>query len=134
MFTIFLLCLIGIAVAQQPKPCTTPPQWEGGIFDRNEQRKISLGGRVSYDSVYHRIRIAEEIEGSGEDTALDILTLFDAKIQFVYNLRYRNCSRITITEPWQDFGILPDAVPQGEVYLGSSASSGGGLLVTMWFV
>jgi hypothetical protein len=134
MFTILLLCLVGIAVAQQPKPCTSPPQWEGRIFDSNEQRKISLQGRVSYDSVYHRVRAIENIEGSGEDIALDVLTLYDAKLQFVYDLKYRNCTRLTVTEPWLDFGILPDAVSRGEAYLGSSALPGGGLLVTMWFV
>jgi hypothetical protein len=51
MYTILLLCLVDIAAAQQPRPCTSPPQWEGRRFDSNEQRKATLRGRVSYDSV-----------------------------------------------------------------------------------
>ncbi len=134
MFTVLLLCLVGIAVAQQPLPCTSPPQWEGRLFDSNEQRHITLQGRISYDSVYHRARIVENIEASGEELALDVLTLYDAKIQFVYDLKSQNCTRRAITEPWRDFGILPDDRSYGEAYIGSSAFPGGGLLITIWFV
>jgi hypothetical protein len=134
MFIILLACLIGIAVAQQPRPCTTPPQWEGRIFDSNEQKHISLHGRVSYDSVYHRVRVVENIEIGTEDIGLDILTLYDIKIEFVYDLKYQNCTRRPVTQPWRDFGILPDARSYGEAYIGSSAFPDTGLLITIWFV
>ena len=132
MFTVLLLCLVGIVVAQQPRPCTSPPQWEGRIFDSNEKQGASLHGRISYDSTYHRSRIVENIETEDDDFAFDVLTLFDAKIQFIYNLKYQNCSRSIVEEPWQDFGVLPDAQSFGEAYIGSSAIPSGALLITIW--
>ena len=134
MFAFLLLCLVGITVAQQPRPCTSPPQWEGRIFDSNEQQKASLRGRLSYDSVYHRIRIVENIDIAGEDIAFDVLSLYDAKIEFTYNLRFGNCTRRIINDPWRDFGILPDAQSLGEAYIGTSGLPSGGLLITMWLV
>jgi hypothetical protein len=113
---------------------TSPPQWEGRIFDSNEQRKATLRGRVSYDSVYHRVRIVESIDDAGEEAAFDVLTLADAKIEFIYNLRFNNCTRRVVNDPWRDFGILPDAQPLGEAYLGTSALPSGGLLITIWLV
>jgi hypothetical protein len=134
MFVILLLCLVSFAVAQPPRPCTSPPQWEGRIFDSDEQRKATLRGRVSYDSVYHRVRVVESIDAAGEEAAFDVLTLYDAKIEFIYNLRFNNCTRRIIDEPWHDFGILPDAQSLGEAYLGTSALPSSGLLVTIWLV
>jgi len=61
MLAILLLCLVSIAVAQPPQPCTTPPQWEGRLFDTNEKQRSTVRGRVSYDSNYHCIRILEDI-------------------------------------------------------------------------
>ena len=133
MFAVFLLlCLVGISVAQQPLPCTSPPQWEGRVYDSNEKQQASLHGRVSYDSVYHRSRIVETIDIGSEEIALDILTLFDAKIEFIYDLTFRNCTRREVTQPWRDYGILPDARSLGEAYIGSSALSDTGLLITIW--
>lgn len=132
MFTILLLSLISIAVAQQPRPCISPPQWEGRLLDSNEQQRATLQGRLSYDATYHRVRVVEDIRVGDEDLAFDVLTLFDAKIEFLYNLKYNNCSRRTVNEPWQDFGIPADAQSVGEAYLGSSGIPSGGLLVTMW--
>ena len=70
MFAVLLLCLVGIAVAQVPQPCITPPSWEGRIFDSNEQRHVSLFGRISYDAVYHRTRLIETIEAGSEELIL----------------------------------------------------------------
>ncbi len=134
MFAIVLFCLVGITVAQQPRPCTSPPQWEGRIYDTNEKQKGTLGGKISYDSVYHRVRVIEEIKIGSEESTYDILTLADAGIQFVYDLKARNCKRIESTQPWRDFGILPDAQSYGEAYVGSSAFPGAGLLITIWLI
>lgn len=134
MFAILLFCLVGIAVAQVPQPCISPRSWEGRIYDSNEQRHVSLFGRISYDAVYHRTRLIETIEAGSEELDFDVLALYDARIEFIYDLRHRNCTRRELTQPWRDFGILPDARSYGEAYLGSSAFSDTGLLITIWFV
>ena len=59
---------------------------------------------------------------------------FQAKLEFTIDLKTKNCSRTTLNRPWSDIGVLYDAQSFGEAYIGSSASTGDGLLVTLWFV
>jgi len=132
MLAALLLCLVGIAVAQQPVPCTTPPQWEARIFDSNEEQGFTVEGLLSYDATYHRERLADEVDEPGERDFYDTLSLFDLKVEFVYNFRARNCTRRTITRPWRDLGIRANDTSYGEAYIGSSAVPGAGILVTIW--
>jgi len=132
MFVALVLCLIGIAAAQRPRPCTTPPQWEGRVFDFDEKQAFRMEGRFSYDGTYHRERLADEVEEGTQDHFYDVLTLFDSKIEFVYNFRARNCSRREVTREWRDFGIRANDTSYGEAYVGSSAFPGSGVLATIW--
>ncbi|CAF3272867.1 unnamed protein product [Rotaria socialis] len=132
MLVALVLCLVGIAAAQVPAPCTSPPQWEGRVFEINEEQKFSLGGRLSYDSLYHRDRFVEEVDEGGEQNVYDRLSLYDQKIEYVYNFKARNCTRQPLTRPWRDFGIRPTDTSYGEAYIGSSAAADTGLLVTIW--
>ena len=134
MFAIFALCLFSLAVAQQPQPCVTPPQWEGSLFEVNEQQRFLVRGRLSYDSVYRRERLVEEVDVSRHDDYYEILALFDSQIEYIYNFRARNCTRRPLTRAWRDFGIRPNATSFGEAYGGSSSVPGAGVLVTLWFV
>jgi hypothetical protein len=132
MFAALLLCLVGIVVAQRPIPCTTPPQWEARFFDINEQRQFEVEGRITYDSVYQRERVAEEVAEGSADDFYDVISLFELKVEFVFNFRARNCTRREITRPWRDFGIRANDTSYGEAYIGSSAFPGSGVLVTIW--
>jgi hypothetical protein len=132
MFAVLVFCLIGMVVAQQPVPCTSPPQWEASIFDTNEQQRIGLEGRLTYDAVYHRERIIEEVQEGTQDDHYDTISLFDLKVDFIYNFKTHNCTRREITRPWRDFGIRPTDTSYGEAYIGSSAIPGAGALVTIW--
>ena len=134
MYAVLVLCLIGMAMAQTPRPCSAPPQWEARIYDHNEEAKFAVQGRLSYDATYHRERLIDEIETTSTDDFFDTLALFDSRIEFVYNFKTKNCTRREITRPWRDFGIQPDAQSYGEAYIGSSVFPGTGLLVTIWFV
>ncbi|CAF0771098.1 unnamed protein product [Didymodactylos carnosus] len=136
MFSIFLVvCVIVGALAQVPRPCVSPPQWEGRLFDytSDSSERFSRRGRLSYDAVYQRERLIEEID-VGNQTAeyYDVIALFQARIEFVISLRSRNCTRRTINRPFRQFGIAPDARSYGEAYVGTSSGPGAGLLVTIW--
>lgn len=132
MFAVLVLCLIGMVVAQRPVPCTTPPQWEGRIFEVDEKQDFRLEGLFSYDATYRRERIADEIDEGDSRDFFDVLALFDSKVEFVYNFRARNCTRREITRAWRDFGIRANDTSFGEAYIGSSAFPGSGVLVTIW--
>jgi hypothetical protein len=132
MLAVFLLCLVGIAVAQRPQPCITPPQWEARIVDTNEEQRFAMRGRLSYDAVYHRERLIDEVDEGAVADYYDTVSLFDSQVEFVYNFRARNCTRRPITRAWRDFGIRANDTSYGEAYIGTSAVPGAGLLVTIW--
>lgn len=132
MLAILVLCLVGFAAAQTPIPCTAPPQWEARFFDSNEEQKFTVEGKFTYDSLYHRERILDEVDEPNERDFFDVIALFDLKVEFIYNYRARNCTRREITRPWRDFGIRPNDTSYGEAYIGSSAVPGANVLVTIW--
>ena len=132
MLPVLLLCLVAIAAAQVPVPCTSPPQWEARIFDSNEEQNFDLLGRLSYDSLYHRERLIDEEDDAGDQDQFDTVSLFDLQVEFVFNFHTRNCSRRALTRPWRDFGIRANATSYGEAYIGASAVPGAGILATIW--
>lgn len=134
MYAILALCLIGFVAAQAPTPCVTPQQWETNFFEANEQRGFTLRGRLSYDAVYHRERIVEQFNDGRQESAYEIIALYDLKIEYVYDFVHRNCSHRTVNRPWRNFGIPPNARSLGEAYVGSSAVPSGNILVSLWYV
>lgn len=132
MLAVFLLCLIGVAIAQKPTPCTTPQSWESSIYDTDEKDQWRARGKFSYDAVYHRERVADEVDDPAGRHFYDILALFDSKIEYIFDFRARNCTRREITRPWRNFGINANDTSFGEAYVGSSGFPGAGVLVTIW--
>ncbi len=134
MYAVLALCLLGLVAAQVPVPCTTPQQWEASIFEVNEQNQFMVRGRLSYDAVYHRERIIEEVDVGRTDDVYEIIALYDLKIEYIYDFKARNCSHRAVTRPWRDFGIAPDSRSLGEAYVGTSAIAGAGILTSLWYV
>jgi hypothetical protein len=132
MFAILLLCLVGLTLAQQPVPCTSPSQWEARLFDTNEEQNLVVVGRLSYDATYHRERIIDEVDEGTQVDNYDTVALFDLKVEFIYNFKARNCTRREITRAWRDFGVRANDTSYGEAYIGSSAVPGANVLVTIW--
>ena len=132
MLAVLLFCLVAATLAQHPQPCITPSQWEGRIFDVNEEERWMVRGRLSYDAVGHRERLIEDVEEGQQEDFYDTVALFDLKVEFIYNFRARNCTRREITRPWRDFGIRANDTSYGEAYIGSSAVPGANILATIW--
>ncbi|CAF2155840.1 unnamed protein product [Rotaria magnacalcarata] len=113
MLPIVLLFLVGLVVAQQPRPCTSPSQWEARIISHINNENITVQGKLSYDSVYQRERFIKQVV-VGDDYYYETIVLFQVRLEFVINLTARNCSRLPLTRPWGDFSIRPDAHSYGE--------------------
>ena len=133
-FAAIVLSFSSIAVGQVPRPCVSPPQWEARIFSYNEGQKFLVTARLTYDSIYQRVRILEDIQVGKDESFYEVIRLFQGKLEFTINLKTGNCSRTTLNRPWRDIGVLPDAKNYGEAYVGSSVSIDDGLLVTIWLV
>ena len=132
MLPLLVFCLVNLAVAQVPRPCTSPPQWEARIYSRSEQRELTVNARLSYDSVYQRVRVLQDMQIGDVNTQNDIIRLFQSKIEFSVDTKTGNCSRIPLARPWRDIGVLLDAQSLGETYIGSSAFPCSGIRVTLW--
>ncbi len=68
MLSLGILCLIGAAAAQVPRPCTSPRQWEARVHSFNPNLDADLLGRLSYDSVYQRTRILQNVKVGQTET------------------------------------------------------------------
>jgi hypothetical protein len=134
MLPFIVLCLTSAVIAQVPRPCKTPSQWEARVHSSNPKLDADLLGRLSYDSVHQRTRILQEVKIGKTETYYDIITLYQAKLVFFINMKDGNCSRYIFDQPWRDFGIHPDAKSLGVAYIGSTTVSDAGLLVTIWLV
>lgn len=132
MFAVLLLCLVGATLAQRPQPCISPSQWEGRVFDTNEEERFMVRGRLTYDAVGHRERFVEDVQEATEEDFYDTIALFELKVEFVYNFKARNCTRRPLNRPWRDFGIRSNDTSYGESYLGASAVPGANVLTTIW--
>ncbi|CAF4316606.1 unnamed protein product, partial [Adineta steineri] len=106
--------------------------WEETVFDSNEQEKLVVQGRLSYDARNHRERILEKIAIGHQNNSYDRIALFDSQIEYIYDFNAQNCTRRSLTRSWRDFGIRSDAQSYGEAYVGTAVIPGLGLLVTMW--
>ncbi|CAF4092353.1 unnamed protein product [Adineta steineri] len=112
MLSFFILCLASVVIAQQPRPCTSPSQWEASVHSSNPKLDADL------------------VVGTTE-TYYDIITFYDAKLVFIVNMKNGECSRSTFDQPWTDFAIQSDATSLGETYIGSSTIHDAGLFVTI---
>ena len=75
--------------------------------------------------------IEEYVLGTA-DNYYDIIYLHSQKIQYVYDLKAKTCTKQTIDREWRDFGIPKNATSLGESYIGSSGVANAGLLTTIW--
>jgi len=134
MYAVLALCLLGLVAAQAPVPCTTPTQWEATVFEINEQQRLMIRGRFSYDAVYHREHIIEEVDVGRSDDTYEVVTLFDLNIEYIYDFKARTCTHRQLNRPWRNFSIPLNSQSLGEVYVGTSAVPGAGILSTIWYV
>lgn len=132
MLLFVILCFTSVSLAQVPKPCVSPRQWEARVHTYNWHLRAKLSGKLTYDSVYQRTRVLQDVTVSQTETHYDIITFYQSKIAFFIDMKTKVCSRVPFVQPWRDYGIQSDAKFIGERYIGSSAAPDSGLLVTRW--
>jgi len=132
MIAIIVFCLVGLTVAQPPRPCVSPLQWEARFFDSDVSQHLTIRGRLSYDADNRRERILQQVDVSHQEDAYDIIALYNERVEYVYDFNAKNCTRRPLTRPWRDFGIPPDSRSFGEAYIGSPDIREGFLFVTLW--
>jgi hypothetical protein len=98
-FEIVLLVLsISYAIAQ--KPCVTPVQWEGRIYESDDNRGFRSAGNFSYDSTGKQTRFIDEVRDGRFEDVFDVLRLWNQKIEYRFDLRRKFCTKNPLNEPW----------------------------------
>merc|ERR1712154_159885 len=115
MFAVVLCALVAVAAAQQPKPCQTPPQWQGKFERRADKFNATQYAEITYDETNKRVREIEKlIEGSNK-TAYDILYLHNVNEEYRIDLKTKNCTKHPLSRPFIPFGM-----PDGAHYVGAA--------------
>merc|ERR1712110_89336 len=112
---VVLCALVAAAAAQQPKPCQTPPQWQGRFERRADKFNFTKYAEISYDETNKRVReIEKEMEGSNV-TAYDVLYLHNVNEEYRIDLKTKNCTKHPLSRPFIPFGM-----PDGAHYVGAA--------------
>ena len=95
-------------------------------------KKDYIRAHITYDAIYQRERVIEEYVLGSDDEYFDVLYLHQQNIEYVFNLKTRNCTTRPRTRPWINFGVPQNATSYGESYLGSDAVPNANVLTTLW--
>ncbi|XP_067681315.1 mammalian ependymin-related protein 1-like [Haliotis asinina] len=118
---VLLLALSAAAVlAQEPRPCQSPRQFEGRLARIDRSRGFAVFAHFSYDEDDRRIRESEEVDIGSTTDYFDVLYLHNIGKEYRYNYRTKNCTVSDLTRPFIPFGVPPDARFRGEGSIGAS--------------
>merc|ERR1712154_81526 len=107
MFAVVLCALVAVAAAQQPKPCNTPPQWQGKFERRADKFNFTKYAEISYDFTNKRVREMEFLVDGANKTAYDVLYLHNVNEEYRIDLKTKNCTKHPLSRPFIPFG-MPD--------------------------
>ena len=74
---IFILCVLvaSVANAEVPKPCDTPPQWEGTATFQDQENGVLKVLKLSYDATNNRTR-ALSILVNGQEPRCEVMVMY----------------------------------------------------------
>jgi len=122
-----------VADVLKPEPCYAPPQWNSKFSESNQKKNYYIrASSYSYDAIFQRERIIDEIYANDTKEAHDILYLHKQQLKYKLNLKTRECTIEPIARPWRDIHIPYNAQSLGQSYIGSGQLYGAGLLTNEW--
>merc|ERR1712126_339245 len=120
MLVAALLCVVGLSLVagQQPRPCDTPPQWEGRLMRRDFSKNFTEYAKITYDETNRRVREIAEMDIGSDREVFDRLYLHNENKEYRLDLKTRKCNVTTLTRPFIPFGLPRDATYDGEANVG----------------
>ncbi|AWP05958.1 putative ependymin-like [Scophthalmus maximus] len=124
--------LLAAAVAQDPKPCVSPPLMSGGLTVMTGDGLLFSVGTISYDAFGQRMRVRNYGFASNQTFGLDQLMLFNQKVYYEIDWSKLSCKKFALDASFNPMRVPTDAKLAGQVFMGSSSSWGMGALVNTW--
>lgn len=83
-----------------------------------------MRARLTYDAVFKRERVIDEVYTNSSKEHYDIIYLHQEQKQYKLNLKTRECSIENITRPWRNIAIPESAQSLGQSYIGTGQLPG----------
>ncbi|XP_035022997.2 ependymin [Hippoglossus stenolepis] len=125
--------LLAAAVAQDPKPCFSPPLMSGGFSVMSGNGNFMTTGTISFDAYGQRMRVRNYVMNGNQTYGVDQLMLFNQKIYYEIDWSKMSCKKMMLDDAFIPMHVPSDAKLMGQVFLGSSSSWGMGVLVNSWY-
>jgi len=126
------LGLCAVAMAQHPRHCQAPHEFEARAFQLDHKLKFARRGHFAYDARNERTSIFEEVRNDTDDEYFHVIHLFRERKAFRFNLKTKVCTTEDIKHRFHRIEIPHNASFVGEAIIGTNAFDNAGLLTTHW--
>ncbi len=135
MLAVVVLSILvsSVVLADDPQPCTSPPQWESRYIEFNDRLKFYLNGNLSYDATNQRQRIVYFVDILIWEARYDSIYLFNDNVKYVYSISSGKCYKRPLKYQWKDLGVPKEAKFGRVSYLGAPSIEGENLLTNVWY-
>lgn len=130
---LLVVAITSVAIAQEEYKCETPKVWYAHFYDFSPSRREERFGRFYYDEDNKRIARRENVtQGLNYTDFYDEIFLHEEQVGYRINVRTKECSKFSLTDPFPIIGPYLDDSYQGEAFIGSSISDRDGVRVQMY--
>jgi len=126
------LCAVVVVVAQHPRHCVAPSEFEAHAFQLDHKLNFARRGHFAYDAREERTSMYEEVRNGTDDEAFHVIQLFRERRAFRFNLKSKVCTTEEIKHRFHRIEIPHNASFAGEAIIGTNAFDNAGLLTTHW--
>jgi len=132
LFVALALCAVVVVVAQHPRHCEAPLEFEAHGFQWDPKMQFFRRGRIFFDARLERTALVEEVENGTDREYLHTIHLFREHKAYDYNLKTKVCTSRTIDHRFHPIHIPHNAHFVGDAIVGTNAFDGAGVLTTHW--
>ncbi|XP_026358911.2 mammalian ependymin-related protein 1 isoform X1 [Ursus americanus] len=102
-----------------PRPCQAPQQWEGRQVLYRQSSGRNSRALLSYDGLNQRVRVLDERKALIPCKRLfEYILLYKDGVMFQIEQATKQCSKITLTEPWDPLDIPQNATFEDQYSIG----------------
>jgi len=132
LFVAVLALCAAVAVAQHPRHCEAPREFEAHGFQFDPKLQFYRRGHFAYDSREERTSLFEEVVNGTDKEYYHTIHLFRERHAFDFNLQTKVCTVRDIHHHFHRIEIPRDAHFVGDAIVGTNAFDNAGVLTTHW--
>ncbi|XP_037366259.1 mammalian ependymin-related protein 1 [Talpa occidentalis] len=104
---------------RKPQPCQAPQQWEGRQVLYQQSTGRNSRAQLSYDGLNQRVRVLEERKALIPCKRLfEYILLFKDGVMFRIEQATKQCSKFTLTDPWDPLDIPQNSTFEDQYSIG----------------